>query len=195
MADSSSREVIRRLLKGDHLTEVRRRDGGLRYSYVVGYGGNSPLRVNENLASYLIRTDIVEYSVGADNIYDTSVDDEAESHYALSNEYSSTETRLLNSLKYSLGDTVEYKHWLYDKNRKGCITKEVDPLCEEVLLNGITNETHSSKDIIGITRMVLIEKKIKNKKSTFKNLISRDSTDIVNDNTFAVDDNPYYNDY
>lgn len=159
---NSGREVIRRLLKGDHLTEIRAVGG--KYSYIIGYNGNSPLRAEERLASYLISEGFLEYSAGEENNSYVYENENSEAHYMLSTQSKSYE-KILRKPMYSLGDTVAYEYQSHPKRFKGVITKEFDPLCQDVLINGITNETHCSSNFIGITRMVLIEKTIKNKRA------------------------------
>jgi hypothetical protein len=158
---NNKKEVIRRLLKGDHLTEIRK--GGGKYTYIIGYNGNSPLRVDKSLAIHLIRDSFVECSVGESSAYDFYTEENLESHYMLSTQTPSYETRLRKALKYSLGDTVEHQYTSSTKKHKGIITTELDPLCEEVLIDGIGNMNFSVDNFVGITRMVLVEKKIKNK--------------------------------
>jgi hypothetical protein len=157
------REAIRRLIKGDHLTSIYKTEGGRTIEeYFVGYNGNSPLRMNNRLAQHLIRLEYVE-DVAYNDIYHS--DNQNQIDYILSTKVEKCGYVLEEITKYSLGDTVEYNHLYYGKG-KGVITEQLDAIGTSVCLNGITNRQFLAlSSLNGITRMVLIEKKIKNREA------------------------------
>ncbi|MDP2692783.1 MAG: hypothetical protein Q8O88_04055 [bacterium] len=156
------REIIRRLLKGDHLTSHKTDGDESVEEYFVGYHGNSPLMVDRRIAQHLIHNGYIDnISLAYNNASFRYQNVETDTDYILSTKTDRFSHILKEVSKYSLGDTVQYEHLHYGRG-KGVITKELDPINSVVLLNGITNREFTVfSSVIGITRMVLIEKTIK----------------------------------
>lgn len=184
---NTEREIVRRLIKGDLLTSVAKSDGSYTYrtEFFVGIGGNSPLRVNTRFAEGLIRLDVVVQISGNVSHLEDVCD------YSLLDNYANS---LLQASKYSLGDTVEYKllnAGVVMGTDKGVITEMVDPIGFKVKVNGVTNYEYSASGMIGITRMVLIEKIIKKreikreiqKQTGYMRIVETDHSEIVTDIT------------
>lgn len=170
-----NREAIRRLIKGDHLTSVHRSaNKSSSEEYFIGYNGNSPLQVDTSIARHLIRLEYVEGVAASDYHHE-----EEEVDYILTTKSDRCSYVLQEITKYSLGDTVEYNHEHYGKG-KGVITKELDPIGSSVILNGIQNRQYNVfQYVVGLTRMVLIEKVIKEREVNNEKLIAKFKTELV----------------
>jgi len=158
-----TKEIIRRLVKGDSVTIVNEssvytfansyyNNNGDYVKAYIGFNGSSPLSVSRKLFNYLIREGLIVCVASSEGYASQS-----ETDYLASTKLQNV---VAGVMQYSVGDTISYKCDYTKRNNKGVITKEIDPLGLEIVING-QNFTHSTKkSVIGITRKVLVEKTI-----------------------------------